>query len=120
MVSRRSWSIVVDASIARAAGGKDAVFPQSKHCRDFMRDMMEICHKIVMTDAIFEEWKKHESKFARTWRMGMIARRKLVQLAGVSDVDIKNEINDLAASPKDRAAMKKDALLIAAVIRSPR
>lgn len=97
---------MVDASIAKAAGGEGAVFPLSKHCRDFMTDMMEICHKIVMTEAIFEEWKKHESRFARTWRMRMIARRKLVQLAGVSDVDIKNEIDDLAASPRDRAAMK--------------
>lgn len=73
-----------------------------------------------MTEAIFEEWKKHESKFARTWRLGMIARRKLVQLAGVSDVDIKNEIDDLAATPKDRAAMKKDALLIAAALETDR
>lgn len=109
---------MVDASIAKAAGGEGAVFPLSKHCRDFMTDMMEICHKIVMTEAIFEEWKKHESRFARTWRMRMIARRKLVQLAGVSDVDIKNEIDDLAASPRDRAAMKKDALLIAAALET--
>lgn len=77
---------------------------------------MEICHKMVMTEAIFEEWKKHESKFARTWRMGMIARRKLIHLAGVSDADIKGEIDDLAMPRKDRAAMKKDALLIAAAL----
>ncbi len=118
MASRRSWSIVVDATIARAAGGKDAVFPQSKHCRDFLREMLEICHKTVMTEQIFEEWKKHESRFARTWRTGMIARSKLVNLGDVSDVDMKNEIDDLAVSQKDCAAMKKDALLIAAALET--
>ena len=77
---------------------------------------MEICHQIVMTEAIFEEWKKHESKFARAWRIGMIARRKLVDLGDVSDVDIMDEFDDLAVSQKDRAAMKKDALLITAAL----
>ena len=79
---------------------------------------MEICHKIVMTEQIFEEWKKHESKFARTWRTGMIARRKLVNLAGVSDANIKNGIDNLAVSQKARDAMKKDALLIAAALET--
>ena len=116
MVRQRSWGIVVDASIARAAGGEDAVFPQSKHCRDFLRGMLEICHKIVMTEQIYEEWKKHESNFARTWRIGMIARRKLVDLGDVSDVDIIDEFDDLAVSRKDCAAMKKGALLIAAAL----
>ena len=74
--------------------------------------MLEICHKIVMTEQIYEEWKKHESNFAKRWRIGMIARRKLVNFGDVSDVDIKNEIDNLAVSQRDRAAMKKDALLI--------
>lgn len=116
MVRQRSWGIVVDASIARAAGGEDAVFPQSKHCRDFLRDMLEICHKIVMTEQIYEEWKEHESNFARLWRIGMIARRKLVNLGDVSEVEINNEIDDLAVSQNNRAAMKKDALLITAAL----
>lgn len=106
MARQRSWGIVVDASIARASGGEDAVFPQSKHCRDFLRDMLEICHKIVMTEKIYEEWKKHESNFAKRWRIGMIARGKLVNFGDVSDVNIKNEIDNLAVSQKDRAAMK--------------
>ncbi len=39
-----SKRLVIDASIARSAGGNEATIPCSKHCRDFLKSVLEICH----------------------------------------------------------------------------
>jgi hypothetical protein len=52
MPVKRSKRLVIDASVARSAGGETAVFPTSKHCRDFLRATLETGHCVVMTPVI--------------------------------------------------------------------
>ena len=52
---RSSRRLVIDASIARACGGEDAVYPTAKSCRDALMAVYDICHRVVMTEAIDEE-----------------------------------------------------------------
>src|SRR3954452_5022187 len=72
----RSRRLVIDASIARAAGDS-STHPTSRNCRDFLLIVLEICHRAVMTAPILEEWNRHQSRFASTWRKSMMARKKL-------------------------------------------
>ena len=67
--------LVIDASIARAAGRTD--HPISKACRDFLEDVLKICHHVVLTKETSEEWKRHQSKFTLLWRSSMFARKKV-------------------------------------------
>ena len=112
IVSRR---LVIDASVARAAGGEDATYPTSKNCRDFLKAVLEICHRVVMTPDIKEEWDKHQSKLASTWRRTMVARKKLEYYPDIAVSDrLWNKIERMAASDKEREAMLKDLRLIEA------
>ncbi len=61
MAKIRSRLLVVDASIASAAGDV-STHPTSRRCRDFLLAIREICHQIVMTAPIQQEWDKHQSR----------------------------------------------------------
>ncbi|WP_437673230.1 hypothetical protein [Sorangium sp. So ce131] len=110
-VSRR---LVIDASVARAAGGEDAVHPLPKQCRDFLKTTLTVCHRVVLTPSVSSEWKKHESGFARQWRAAMVARKKLLPLDVSEDAGLRDAIDGAAETERDRRAMLKDAHLIEA------
>ncbi len=110
-VSRR---IVIDASVARSAGGENAVFPISKHCRDFLKTMLVVGHRVVLTPAVRDEWKKHESRFARQWRVAMVARKKVLPHELGENGALREAIEKAAMNTRGRDAMLKDTHLIEA------
>ncbi len=114
MKSKMSKRFVVDASVARAAGGESATFPSSKKCRDFLTSVLAVCHRFVMTPAVREEWTKHESRFARQWRVSMVARRKLVFVNVSDDVELRAAIESTAKSEKQVFEILKDMHLVEA------
>lgn len=118
MTRQTSKLLVIDASVARACGGKDATYPTSKRCRDFLQAVLLICHQIVMSPEIFEEWKKHESNFARKWRVSMVARKKLSYhpREAVLNNQLLARVEKAARSENNRRAMVKDFRLIEAAI----
>jgi hypothetical protein len=110
-VSRR---LVIDASVARAAGGEDAVYPLPKLCRDFLKTTLTVCHRVVLTPSVSSEWKKHESGFARQWRAAMVARKKLLLIDVPEDAGLRDALDGAVESERDRRAMLKDAHLVEA------
>lgn len=113
---KKSRRLVVDASIARAAGGPDAVHPLSKDCRDCLMSIRDICHRIVFESELAAEWKKHRSAFARTWLTSMEARRKVVRIAIPAEDRMSTRIQGLSAQENAIAAMVNDAHLIDAAL----
>lgn len=113
IISRR---LVIDASIAHAAGGKGATFPTSKHCRDFLKATLTICHRMVMTPEIEEEWNKHQSKFASTWRRSMRARKKIYWPPNIANSKLRTKLARIPVTPTAKAAMLKDIHLIEAAL----
>ncbi|MDJ0733578.1 MAG: hypothetical protein QNJ47_05740 [Nostocaceae cyanobacterium] len=111
-----SKRLVIDASVARSAGGEDATYPQSVHCREFLKTVLDICHQIVMTPDIKEEWDKHQSKFARKWRIQMVTKKKFKFLNLSINNELWNQIEKLAKTDKQRGEMVKDLHLIEAAI----
>ena len=117
MIKKVSKLLIIDASVARSSGGKDAKNPDSKYCRDFLMGVLEICHKIVMTPEIRDEWNKHKSDFARQWQINMMSKKKIHILKDISpDHDLWNQVETVAKSDKDRGIMIKDMLLIEGAI----
>jgi hypothetical protein len=116
-VSRR---LVIDASVARSAGGAGATFPASKHCRDFLLQMRLRSHRVVFTEPVYAEWKKHESTFARTWRASMVARKMLVRSQVPEDPVLRDELKEAGETERGRSAMTKDAHLIEAALAMDR
>jgi len=122
MAARKSKRLVIDASVARAAGGEDASHPTSKHCRDFLEAIRRICHQIVITPEIGEEWKRHQSKFARQWLVSMTAKKKARRLGNVTDNGLRDKVERSIVEMKenDREAIRKDFRLIEAAIATDR
>lgn len=115
-MSKMSRRIVVDASVARAAG--ETEHPTSQRCRQFLLDMLVICHKVVMSDDIAREWKKHASGYSIRWLAAMRSKGKVVKVTPL-EPDLWQRI--IAAADwtvNDIAAMEKDLLLLLAALES--
>lgn len=108
--------LVIDASVARSSGGPEAVHPTAKAARDFLLTTLATHLKIVMTPAIRAEWDKHQSKFARSWRSSMVARKKLSAHEPEERKDLREKIVNTTLSKSNSDAMTKDFHLIEAAI----
>jgi ABC-type dipeptide/oligopeptide/nickel transport system ATPase subunit len=116
MTTKSSRRLVIDASVARSSGGEDAVFPTSKNCRDFLKAVLEICHHVVLTLEIREEWHKHQSKFSKRWLRSMFARKKVELIDSTEDQMLRDRIAETSQNQKARAAMLKDIHLLEATL----
>jgi len=112
MPGKTSAALVIDATIARAAG--ETEHPVSSACRRFLQEVLKICHRVVMTPEISAEWKKHRSRFAYGWLASMWARKKVVRLDAVEDAGLRLTIHSLELTDSVREAILKDIHLVEA------
>ncbi|MCP4362973.1 MAG: hypothetical protein GY796_33630 [Chloroflexi bacterium] len=117
MTKRPSKKLVIDASVARAAGEESATHLVSKQCRDFLKAVLDICHHIIFTPDISEEWKKHKSNFSHRWLSSMYARKKVFRLQEVG-IDLSATAQDGANNSTQEMAMLKDICLLEAALSS--
>jgi hypothetical protein len=120
MKSKISRKLVIDASVAQSSGGPEATKPSSTLCRDFMLNTLEVCHRLVMTTDIREEWDKHQSKFAKSWRASMVSRRKFLFARNCENAQLRQTIGNLPELHWPVAAMLKDIHLIEAALSGDR
>lgn len=122
MPTRRSRRLVVDASVAGAAGGRTATAPTSTHCRDFLEVLRkETGCNVVIPPRLKDEWDRHQSLFASRWLTAMVSRRRVV----FDDIPVshrlRREIERVAAStPAELRALRKDFHLVEAAIATDR
>lgn len=104
--------IVVDASVARAAGDT-SMHPTSKNCRETLQAVTSSEINIATCSALVSEWKKHQSNYSRLWLVSMIARGRFKCLSpDPLNNALRECINDHAKTDKCADAMEKDAHLI--------
>jgi hypothetical protein len=111
----RSRLLVIDASIARAAGDASA-HPTAERCREFLQAVLDLCHRMVLTAPIQAEWNKHQSGFARRWRTSMMARKKVELVEIAPHHSLEKRIGRAASSVFIAAIMEKDRHLIEAAL----
>jgi len=111
----RSRVLVIDASIARAAGDV-SMHPTSRSCREFLQAVLDLCHRMAMTAPIQEEWNKHQSRFARRWRTSMMARKKLEMVEVPSHHSLEKRVKLAVADIRVVAIIEKDRHLIEAAL----
>ena len=115
MRSRDSKRLVVNASVARAAGGEEATVSVSISCTDFLETFRDECpHHVVMTPALSEEWEENQSKFAATWLRSMIARKRFDYVEPSVNQALRDEIEGTAISENEIEDMQKDFHLLEA------
>ena len=119
--ARTSKLLVVDASVMAAAGSEAATHPTPAHARDALKAILTICHKVCLSPELSEEWKRHQSRFAKRWLTQMYARRKVVALEPPACHEILADIRAFhAITQSEMAAVEKDIHLIAAALASDR
>lgn len=106
--------LVINTSIARAAGLSP--HSTSKICRDFLEAVSKLCHSVVLTRDIFDEWKMHRSNYTSKWLVSMYARKKVCRLSKSENLDLWSKIESSVENDEDRLAMQKDFCLIEAAM----
>lgn len=117
MRARGLKRVVVNASVARAAGGAEATVPVSINCTEFLETFRdESSHHVVMTFELSEEWDEHQSNFAAEWLGNMIATKRFQYIELSQNRALYDEIEATAVEEKDINAMLKDFHLIGAAL----
>ena len=119
-MTKGSKCLVLDADIARAAGGENTKDERSKSCRDFLTVVQDTQHKVVSTEAIRSEWRTHQSRFTTAWFVSMLAQKKICWINAPADNDLRRKVEYATMSEKKRAAMLKDVHLIEAAFQADR
>lgn len=115
-MSKMTRRIVVDASIAMSAGTRS--HPTSQRSREFLLDMLTICHKVVTSKGISAEWDRHASKFCVGWLAAMRSKGKVVVVIPELGDLMERVIGANDWSRKEIAAIEKDLLLILAALQA--
>jgi len=116
--AKAAWRLVIDASVAGAAGGKTATAPTSTNCRDFLLAVRNERYVVIMSSQLSREWNDHKSLFARTWLTAMTTRGDVVFLDIKASNRLRREI-ERAVVPGRAAelkAMRKDFHLLEAAL----
>ena len=115
MRSRDSKRLVVNASVARAAGGEEATVSVSISCTEFLETFRDECpHHVVMTPELSEEWEENQSRFAATWLRSMIARKRFVYIEPLVNQALRGEIEGTATNENEIEDIQKDFHLLEA------
>src|SRR5262245_6553644 len=90
----RTYCIVIDASIAKAAGSLESHDPSAALCRAFLETVRNACHRMAWSQAIVAEWERHKRGFAAQWLVSMRSLRKLRQVANETQQDLVEAIEE--------------------------
>lgn len=115
-MASRGRGIVIDASIARAAGESEQAV--SSRCRVFLEEVRTVCHHIVISGEGLAEWDRNRSRFARAWWRSMRARKKVDRMEIEPDVDLRKRVSAAARSQRELDGMLKDFHLIEAALQA--
>ena len=115
MRSRDAKRLVVNASVARAAGGVEATASVSISCTEFLETFRDECpHHVVMTPELSEEWDENQSKFAATWLRSMIARKRFDYEDPSREPSVARRNEGTATRETEIEVMRKDFHLLEA------
>ena len=119
-----SKRLVIDASVARAAGAESATHPTAVHCREFLKEVRSLGYRVVLTESLRDEWERHQSRFARTWKFSMERQRRVeaVVFPDAEDItlpdeeDLQRRVISTASNPREVDAIEKDFHLLQAAL----
>ena len=112
----RRCCLVIDASVAGAAGPLESRHPESARCRDFLIAVRGICHRMAWNEALKREWDANQGAFARQWRLTMVRLKKLQPVREESLEPLRQAIAEHSPDQGVIAKMLKDAHLIDAAL----
>ena len=110
------YRIVIDASVARAAGGPKRVHHDSIRCTESLEAFRDTGHFLVMIPPLEKEWGKHSSRYALQWLALMYSRNRVFSPPEWEDPDLRRRVLQAVrdVEPEAVAKVRKDLHLIEA------
>src|SRR5262249_32018194 len=110
-MGRSRWRrLVIDASVAGAAGDREAT--PSRECSAFLEVLRDLKHHVAMSRPLLEEWHEHQTRFASSWLRSMFARRCVEMVEIEEDTALRTALQEAVPRPRIAAILLKDAHLI--------
>ena len=128
MARKRSRRLVIDASVARSATFDQN--PTSAACRLFLQDVLDICHRVVITTGVDREWRdralairakadERRSRFLVDWLFAMGRKKGKILRPHVAANDaLRRKINRLGLPQAARKEIIEDIHLVEAAMAS--
>ena len=120
MAERAMHRLVIDVSVAQAAGSEEAVNGVSRACREFLATSYDLEFRVAMTPDIVQEWKRHRSGWARKWQYRMFGRKLLEQIEPEPGSELLDRVDTMTVSAEQQQAMRKDVHLLDAALATDR
>lgn len=117
MARQHARRLVIDADVGGSAG--ESEHPVSRACRLFLEAVRKFGHHVVMTTAIWDEWRRHQSGFSQKWLVQMTGGRSVHWCDAGRDASLRSRIAGAVAVDRQPAA-DKDAHLIEAALSTDR
>lgn len=116
MKRRRGRRVVVDADVCRAAGESSMQGSRAYACAVVLRTVYSVCHRVVFSQRIKEEWDRNRSRFAARWLREMLGRKKVDWEIDEPDTGLRTQVSKLEEPHRGRAM--KDVHLVEAAQRT--
>jgi hypothetical protein len=125
---KKSRRLVIDASVARSATLDEN--PTSGACRIFLQEVLDICHRVVMTSEIDREWQynaltirnkadERRSRFLVDWLFAMGRKDgKILRRHVKPNQALRTKVNRMGLSQASRQAIVEDLHLVEAAAAS--
>jgi hypothetical protein len=125
---KKSRRLVIDASVARSATLDEN--PTSEACRIFLQEVLDICHRVVMTSEIDREWQynaltirnkadERRSRFLVDWLFAMERKEgKVLRPHITRNQGLRTKVNRMGLPQASRQAIIEDLHLVEAASAS--
>ncbi len=117
MPRQNRFRLVIDEDIYTAASIKPA--ERAARCRRLLESIMKICHKVVLTRKMEEEFQTFSSSWSRQWRIKMVDKKKLIQDNSSTEDrprSLEEAISNSTATEKVKDRMLGDCHLLEAAL----
>lgn len=112
--------LIVDASIARAAGRErtaelpllDTIVTTPKNCRDLLNAVLRLGFRMTMTPEIVREWDDHQGSFALGWRVAMRTAGKIEIRPSCRSGELREAITGMAGQQIGKVRVTEDVCRI--------
>ncbi|HVU11630.1 MAG TPA: hypothetical protein VHD90_10140 [Phototrophicaceae bacterium] len=119
MAIKNTKRLIVDSDVMQAAGYKNEP-PSSKICREVLTTILNICHRVVLTETLQEEWSRHaeQSAFSRYWQVEMAGRHEklLAVRNSTRNRPLLDKLDQVVTDENIKARLRKDIHLVEAAL----
>lgn len=116
MAKQGSRRLVIDTDVVCSASeSTDSV---SSACRIFLKTVLDVGYRVVITDAIWKEWRRHRSGYSSTWLTQMYGRKRVCRIKKEKERDdnLRNRIDQVLPQNQRKLAAKDVHLIEAAIV----